>query len=304
MAGTGIRLDEFALPGDGQWSPRDLARLALIEFDLLSGEGECATHLEGPTRPVTSAPELISEIQYALLETVDRGGGISSGFWTVQEVYDYLNQRQRRFLKDTALILTRAEIPTIPNTHRQPLPDDWVMTEMVTWLPSDPNARLRVSVPRGDGWEADHGNFEWEYASSLVRPQVWMDAETNTLEIQIAPSVGVSGVLELLYVAISTLFVPTQERNKRIDEYKRIPDGEKRAADRMRHLSIGFAIGVESGGVFFSIPDEFLPALKWGVIADMLKKVGRAQDLARAEYAENRYTEGVEAARIMLRGWA
>jgi hypothetical protein len=56
--------------------------------------------------------------------------------------------------------------------------------------------------------------------------------------------------------------------------------------------------------VLFTVPDEFVPAIKWGAIADMLGKAGRANDPARAQIAEGLYQEGIEAAKIILSGWA
>ena len=56
-------------------------------------------------------------------------------------------------------------------------------------------------------------------------------------------------------------------------------------------------------GVKFTVPDECVPAIKWGVIADMLSKIGRAHDPERAAWAEQQYQEGVEATKIILRGW-
>jgi hypothetical protein len=34
----------------------------------------------------------------------------------------------------------------------------------------------------------------------------------------------------------------------------------------------------------------------------MLSKIGRGQDMTRAQYAEQRFQEGIELARLMLKG--
>ena len=122
-----------------------------------------------------------------------------------------------------------------------------------------------TEIPRGDTWEADHAILDWPY-NGAQRPQLWTDGETPTLQIELLPSPNVSGTVWLLYVALSALLSNT--------------------------------------GQLFTVPDEFVPSIKWGAIADMLSKVGRAFDPVRAEYAESRYEEGVEAAKIMLAGWA
>lgn len=55
-----------------------------------------------------------------------------------------------------------------------------------------------------------------------------------------------------------------------------------------------------SGCVNMPIPTIFLPFIKWGVIADLLRKEGEANDPERAVYAEGRYAEGIELARLLL----
>ncbi len=51
-----------------------------------------------------------------------------------------------------------------------------------------------------------------------------------------------------------------------------------------------------------NLPAIFTPYLKWGVIADMLSKEGEAQDPQRAAYAEARFDEGVELAKLFFAG--
>lgn len=48
------------------------------------------------------------------------------------------------------------------------------------------------------------------------------------------------------------------------------------------------------------IPSCFVPFVKWGVISDLLRKEGEANDPERAKYAEGRYQEGIELARLLL----
>ena len=57
-------------------------------------------------------------------------------------------------------------------------------------------------------------------------------------------------------------------------------------------------------GVAIDLPDEFAHVLKYGTLADQLRKDGRGQDLGRADYAQQRFDLGVEAARLILAGWA
>ena len=201
---------------------------------------------------------MLTEIQEALVEPVNSGASWASGFWTSQEVVDYLNARQNRFLKETGILLTRASLATFPAVLHHSLPGTWVATRRVTWKDS-----LGVFVPlsRSDGWEADAALPSWRY-DLLPHPLLYMDGDQPTLTLATAPGALMAGQLQILFVALGTTLGST--------------------------------------GVAFTVPDEFVPAVKWGTIADMLGKVGRGPAPARAQYAESRWQEGIMAAKLML----
>lgn len=141
-------------------------------------------------------------------------------------------------------------------------------------IPSDTIAIQRVvwsdggvytEVPRSDTFEADHAISGWP-TQSVPRPKGYSDGSVPTLTIQTFPPTAGAGVLELLYVFLCT--------------------------------------AISNSGIPLTVPDEFAPAIKWGVLADMLSKDGRAQDLERASYCEARYKEGIEAGKLILKGWS
>lgn len=200
----------------------------------------------------------LSEIQGTLIEPEDSGVSWASGFWTSAEVVDYMNARQREFLKETFCLVSSATVATVPGPPRHPLPQDWVATYDVQWRTP---AGVYKELPRSTSFEADYGDPDWVYESQPV-PDACSDGDQGTLLIQIMPIANDSGLLEILYVAVSAI--------------------------------------LGTAGALFAVPDEFVPALKWGVISDMLSKVGRAHDPSRAAYAETRYQEGVAATQVML----
>lgn len=204
--------------------------------------------------------DVLNEIQGHLLEPQNSGASWLSGWWSTAEVISYLNQRQWKFLKDTCILLKRADLVTTPNVTRQPLPTDCILVDRIYWR--DALGRYR-EIPKGDSWDADQHLSTWEIEFGN-RPLEFSSAEVPQLQIQIAPASSEVGVLEALYVYLST--------------------------------------ALSNSGISLTVPDELSPAIKWGVIADMLSKVGRGQDLVRAKYAEQRYEEGVAAAQIMLGG--
>ena len=91
-----------------------------------------------------------------------------------------------------------------------------------------------------------------------------MVAQGRPLVLQTAPATSSAGVLEVLYVSIGNLLSNT--------------------------------------GIVLDVPNELAPAIKWGVVADMLGKVGRGHDAPRAQLAESRYQLGVQAARLLVGG--
>lgn len=206
--------------------------------------------------------EVLNEQQYHLLETADNGATVSSGLWTVAEMIDALNETQYRFLKDTLLLVTPAVLVTIPNQLRHALPADWIATYDATYHTA---ADTWHSLAKADGFEADNSSIN-DWPVELGTPILYTEGEVPTLTMQIMPASLDAGVINILYVALSTT--------------------------------------LSNSGVALTVPDEFAPAIKWGALEQLLSKVGRGQDAARAAYCRLRYSEGVAAAALMLDGWA
>jgi hypothetical protein len=141
-------------------------------------------------------------------------------------------------------------------------------------MPTDWIATVRVvwlnpdgvfsPLERADSFDVDGGNPTWPY-NTEPHPWVYMETETPTLQLQTAPGGSDGGVLQLLYAAISAQLSNT--------------------------------------GVAFSVPDDFTPYVKYRMLEILLRKLGRGQDTARADYCRGRYEEGVEIAKLIQRGW-
>lgn len=122
-----------------------------------------------------------------------------------------------------------------------------------------------LGLPKGDDVEADLGVPEWE-TQSQPTPKLWTDASQPTLQIQIMPASNDLGRLWLLYVALGTTLTGL--------------------------------------GVPLTVPENATPYVKWGILGKLLRKVGRAMDVEKAEYCEFRYQEGVAGVGALLAGWA
>jgi hypothetical protein len=119
-------------------------------------------------------------------------------------------------------------------------------------------------VPRADSFETDYGVST--NAVPQDSPQVYSEFEGPTLTMGITPTV-ISGTLQLDYVAGAALFTSTP-------------------------------------GALLTLPDDFVYVEKYGALAEMFGKDGRANDPARAEYCEMRYALAIDTARLLLNGWA
>ena len=77
------------------------------------------------------------------------------------------------------------------------------------------------------------------------------------------------------------------------------------APDALSRIDLLYASTLEvldGTGMIFGVPDDFVPYVTYGVLADMFGKVGRGQNLPLAAYFESRYQEGVALAGVMLAG--
>ena len=151
----------------------------------------------------------------------------------------------------------------------------WIPQETTQPLPPDWIATLAVlwqdlttgiytPLPPSDTWELDHVAVTGASTSAAL-PQAYRDGTLETLTLAVGPAPAAPGALELLYVGLSDL--------------------------------------LDGLGTYFTIPDEWVPYIKYGVYADMLGKDGRGQDLLRARYAEVRYQEGLALAAALLEGF-
>jgi len=209
--------------------------------------------------------ELLEQIQYAVVEPPDGGASWPSGLWTAAEVLEYCNQRQDRLLKETHLKTTVVALTgPLAGATTTTLPADWLGTQEVVWHDLADTLPYWV-LHRADRFEIDHYGDVWG-STPATRPSVYAEYDDPTLVLRVAPPATVDSTLELRYVA----------------------QGTRLTGD----------------GLSLTVPDDLAPCVKYGALAAMLGKDGRAQDLQRTAYCEQRYQLGVDLVRLMLEGGA
>lgn len=211
--------------------------------------------------------EILGEIQRAVLETDDEGATFPNGFWTAAEVIQYLNNRQQQFIKETGVIVGLADITATGGTRQNTLPDDWMVTHRVVYVDSN---SIKQPLDQDTSLAADLGIASWT-TSGTEEPRIFIDGEGDTLTYELAPAQSANRELQITYGAKAGILDRT-----------------------------GDGTGL---GEYFDVPDEFVPIIKYGTLADMFWKVGRGHDPGRATYCESRWDDGILATHHLLHGW-
>jgi hypothetical protein len=209
--------------------------------------------------------QVLTEIQYDVLEAPDNGATFPSGVWTPTEVLEYLNQRQRRFVSETRILIGRTSFTVGAGTERTDVNaiaglEDVYQIIRVAYIDT---AGVYHPIPASDLFGADMGNPSWATASAAL-PLAFSVTDGTTTELIFMPAPTSAGTVWLH-------FVP------------RLPN-------------------LDATGERLSVIGELGDAVKWGVLADMLGKPGRMHDPQRAEYCDQRYQELVGLAQQMVEG--
>lgn len=141
--------------------------------------------------------DLLTELQYVLIEPPDGGDTWPSLIWTRDEVLDAVNGAARALAHDVHLDVRRVELPVPALTHTIALPADWLATATLVWRAAD---GTRTPLGPVDAFEADLAAPGWETTPGLPLGFADLDAETLTLRLVPTPAGG--GVVELLYIRV------------------------------------------------------------------------------------------------------
>lgn len=205
---------------------------------------------------------LILNLKYRLLEPPgDYADSSIWQLWTLAEIQSYVDVRSNRFLLETGMGLGHTEIV---------LPLDQVAADGLVDMPGDILELRRLSY---------QGPTGASYPLKKMDPHglafgVGVDWETQT-------------GTPLYYVA-----GPEKNPLKR----RIVPAPVAGSPTDFVTLQVHY---VRRDG-FTGIPALFIPYIQWGVLADMLSKEGEANDPVRAKYAESRFQEGIELAKMTI----
>lgn len=147
---------------------------------------------------MTTDQDVLTSMQYALIETPDGGLTVSSGLWTPTEMIDAINTAQQWMIREVWPVVSQVVLNTIPNVQRYDLPQDWMETIRVAWVESDGTT---TSLGRDSSWSADYLDHNWTYALG-TRPQIYSDSDAPVPQLQVMPASYDNGVLDVWYGAV------------------------------------------------------------------------------------------------------
>jgi hypothetical protein len=148
--------------------------------------------------------ELLSELQYVLIEPPDGGDTWPSLIWTRGEVLDGVNAALRALVRDTHMQVVRVELAVPAGALVISHPTDWLATAALVWRAAD---GTRTPLGPVDGFEGDLAVPGWETAPGL--PLGYADLDRDTLTVRLVPTPLSAGTLELLYIAVPAVVTGT-----------------------------------------------------------------------------------------------
>ena len=209
----------------------------------------------------TTDQQVLSWLQRKVAEPDSSGVSWPTRRWGLDEVLGYMNDRQSRFLRDTAMYLGVTEAPVVAYSPDVTFDAGLLEVRRVTWLADDGTT---APVFPSSLWGLGMLDANWP-AHAEVRPRIYAtQADVPIRKVRIGPLSSNSG--------------------------------------RLRIVGVVGGDAVDGSGQIMTLPDDYIPWYRYGVLADMLGRNGRSQDPLRAEYCRRRFQEGIDVAKARLEG--
>lgn len=217
--------------------------------------------IELPTlRPRTwTLNQIVQEIQYMLLENPSgiSGAGMSQQI-SIGNILNAVSDGLNRFLLDAHFPISIHE-----EFGNPPPPTGMIQFSQNTVFVHraawrDVPGGIWANLWRQDSWASDWNNTQWTIEPGP--PSVYSEAENAPLMLQLVPPPINEGVLEALTVDSNVI-----------------------------NLGVGSSL--------LGIPDEWIPAVKYAALSQILSADSQINDPLRAQYAETRYGQLMDFAK-------
>lgn len=207
---------------------------------------------------------LISEMCYHLIEPqLVASAWVGSDQFTLDDLVQALQRRRDQFLVETGMVCSQQFLnAAAAPIGRLGLPDNIIDVRRVAWI--DAQTGLFTQLYKSDEWGAESFQATWATAPANP-PQEYSTAASPPITLQFIPPPLNNGQIELIAVAAGTALNPAAN---------------------------------SGNGTLLGIPDNFAHVVKWGALADLLGRDGQPHDPFRAQYCDQRWKEGIMAARL------
>ncbi len=197
--------------------------------------------------------DLVTDIQYALMEPATPTVWTGSEQFTLADVTAAIQRRLNQFLVDTGMVVKARTVPLVGAPGTRS-PLPAAIIDLRRVAWAGIDGNERV-LNREDEFAFTTFSPSWNL-SPKPKPQAYSVGATPPLSIRIAPAPLDTGELHVLAVEVGPTLDPVT-------------------------------------GVILGMPDDWTWVVKFGALADLLQQDGLATDVARAQYCEQRYREGV-----------
>lgn len=204
--------------------------------------------------------DLISEIQYALLEPPTPSAWSGTSQFTLADVNSAVVGRRDQFLQQTGAVLTRSVTAHAAPaaTGRIDLAETTLTVHRAAWRVTATG--LLRPLRRTDEYSANAYSRSWP--TQTTPPSSYSTTLTPPITLQVIPPPQGAGSLDLLSVERGNQFT---------------------------NPLVEIALGV---------PDDWSWVVKYGALADLLNRDGLALDTERAAYCQQRWEQGIALARV------
>ena len=199
--------------------------------------------------------QLLTEIEYHLMEPPTGATWSGSEMFTVTDILTAIQRRRDQFLNETGCTITQGTVSVAANPAAGRVALTFSNFDII-------DLRRLAWVDIGGSytllWREDSWSVNSFYASrpgSAPAPVCYSISTESPLTVQLFPSPSSAGELETVTVNTGST--------------------------------------LDGSGVLLGIPDDFTFVVKWGALADLLRKDGPARDPARAKYCEDRWAQGI-----------
>lgn len=201
---------------------------------------------------------IVKYIQYHLLEPVTGNSWTGSEQFTLSDITNAIQKRLNQLLADTGCVVTRTNNIALAANVPSLFLSDKIIAIRRLAFIDGTVGAVHPLLPTDI---LSQRNFASENLYTPGDVYTYSSASARPTEIIFVPPSSQPGTLDLVAVQTGAILDPTT-------------------------------------GVLLGIPDDYIWAIKWGALADLLAKDGPANDHPRSAYCERRYQLGVELLKI------